>query len=97
MKGSLAKLHGLALSIDSFGESATFHINGSSTYNSLGGSLMTLVILSITLSYTVQRFMIMKAHEDTSHIDIEDPLMNNERSLPQSESNFNFAFGVLNK
>ena len=97
VRGSLAKLNGLALSLDQFGESASFQINGSTTYNSLGGSLMTLVILSITLSYAVQRFIVMKAYEDTNHLRIEDPFMNDEISLPHAASNFYFATGFLNQ
>ena len=58
---------------------------------------MTLVILSITLSYSVRRFMVMNAYEDTNHILVDDPFMNDVRSLSQAESNFNFGFGVFNQ
>ena len=81
-KNSFSKLGDLALSFDQFGESTFFHINGRETYNSFGGTLVTLMILLITISFAVQRLGVMQAYEDTNHLQIEDKNMNSVRVLP---------------
>ena len=93
---AFARLGPYVRSIDSFGQSTGLEIDGSSTFNSIGGALITLVIFAITISYSVRQFMVMLEYGDTHHLTTTEAMMNSQRLLTSTESNFNFALAFFN-
>ena len=71
-------------------------MDGSSTYNSIGGALITLVVFAITISYAVRQFIVMLEYGDTRHLTTTEAMMNGQRLLTSTESNFNFALTFFN-
>ena len=58
--GLLSKAGNLLRKFDNYGESTSFLIKGKDTENSVCGSLVSIIVLLITLSYAVRRFQVMK-------------------------------------
>ena len=65
-KSLLRKLGASIMSIDKYGESATFSIGGKSSYPSIIGTLISILILFVVVPYGFNKFIIMKDYEDTS-------------------------------
>ena len=62
------KLAQTVKAFDIFGESVAFEYDGKSTYRSYLGSLLSIGIIVITLSYAVKRFIVMQDRADTVHL-----------------------------
>ena len=54
------------MSIDKFGETPTFTVNGRDTYSSLIGMVLTLVILGVVIPFGFNKFIIMREYDDTN-------------------------------
>ena len=78
-------------SIDMFGEGVGFSIgDGKATHQSYFGSLLTLVVIVITATYTFKRYSVMSGYEDTVFQTWKKLEPATEDSpLRQEESNFN--------
>ena len=76
-KGLIGKAGDLLRSFDNYGESASFLIKGKSKENTICGSLISILILLVTLSYAVRRFNVMRNYQDTTHIKVEEHNVNN--------------------
>ena len=53
--------------IDRFGEQVQFKVNGSDTYKSVFGALISLGIFATVGAYGINKFFIMKARGDTTY------------------------------
>ena len=53
-------------SFDTFGTNISFEIKGTSTYNSVGGALLTLFIHGVVLFYAQNKFIKMSDRLDTN-------------------------------
>ena len=66
-KSRSSKLGELLKSIDKFGEGVSFEIEGRATKTSYLGSLLSITLIVITLSYAWTRFEVMRSYGDTAH------------------------------
>ena len=65
--GGVEKLGNRIKSVDIFGESVGFNIGGeTSTHKTYFGSLLTLVIIAITVTYAFKRYNVMSDYGDTT-------------------------------
>ena len=89
------KLSRTVKAFDIFGETVSFEYDGKSTYRSYLGSLLSIGIIVITISYAVNRFLVMQDRADTVHLQtpITD-LYSKESPLDYSMTEFDFAFGL---
>ena len=55
------------LKTDLFGEKAEISVDGSSTYPSFMGALISLAIIGLTLSYGSKKFAVMISYDDTNN------------------------------
>ena len=55
------------MSLDMYGESLTFTINGSNTYPSIYGALISLAIFALVLPYGAHKFKTMWNFDDTTY------------------------------
>lgn len=80
---------------DIFGEGVSFEYDGKSTHRSYLGSLLSIGIIVITISYAVRRFLVMQDRADTVHLQtpITD-LYSKESPLDYETTDFDFAFGL---
>ena len=81
---------------DNYGETASFQIKGKATSNTICGSIVSIAVLCLTLSYAYKRFQIMQSFADSAHKQVFDPYKNQLLRLSQAESGFNFAMGIIN-
>ena len=92
---SSSKLGEAIKSFDLFGEGVVFEIEGRPTKTSYLGSLISLVIIVITISYAFTRFGIMRDHSDTSYQETtSDAEYSPESPLTYEKSHFDFAIGI---
>ena len=49
---------------DNFGEKKEFNIGSSTTYNSLSGSVMTIVIATLLIAFAIDKFQTLFKRED---------------------------------
>lgn len=54
-------------SLDLFGQTVAFEINGAGTLTSCSGACISLMILIVVSSFAVNRFQTMYDFEDTTH------------------------------
>ena len=59
-------LSGLIRTVDRFGETINFQINGRPTFTSWPGTIITLIIYILTFIYAQQKFVMMLNYEDTN-------------------------------
>ena len=57
-----------AKACDIFGESVSFEYDGRSTYKSYLGSLLSIGIFVITISFAAKQFIVMMDRADTTHL-----------------------------
>ena len=83
--------------IDFLGEEIGFKIEGSNQYNSILGTVISLIVISFVLRFTIIKYTIMTNVEDTSH---QTTKINNDINISQTfgadKTNFNMAFGMFN-
>ena len=93
---NIEKLGKKAKSIDMFGEGVGFNIGGGkSTHQTYFGSILTLVVLVITGTYTFKRYTVMSGYQDTvfqTSTQLEP--FTQDSPLQQDESNFNLMIGL---
>lgn len=67
--------------IDLFGEQPSLHVDGESSYTSVCGTLISLVIFLTVLGYATQKLLIMNKFEDSNYqtIILTDELVNNPK------------------
>ena len=63
-KSSLQKFAHFFKQADQFGETKSFSINGSDSYQSYCGSLLSLVIFGILMTYAIMKGIILLKKED---------------------------------
>ena len=87
----------LAKSIDKFGASMNFTVNdGSSTFKTWSGALISLIILILISAYGFRKFTILIQHDDTTFQTINEKNAIAEDTVFTSEEiNFNLAFVLL--
>ena len=66
---------------DNFGETAGFHIEGEATKHSVCGSLVSIAILVLTMSYAYRRFNVLREYGDSTHIRVDEADANNDMIL----------------
>ena len=83
--------------LDMFGEKINFNIGGkSSTYKTVRGSFVSIVILSLILIYGTQKFITMYRREATKfQSKIEKSAIPNEKVFTADELDFSIAFGLF--
>ena len=76
----LTKLGEKMMEIDKYGESASFNIAGKSSFPSVYGTLISILVLVIVIPYAINKFVVMRNYEDTnfSSITQEDGTSLNE-------------------
>ena len=62
----LTKLGEKMMEIDKYGESASFNIAGKSSYPSVYGTLISILVLVIVIPYATNKFVVMQNYEDTN-------------------------------
>ena len=77
----LGKAGDLLGKFDHFGETAGFHIKGEATKHSLCGSILSIAILVLTISYAYRRFNVLREYGDSTHIRVDEADANNNMSL----------------
>ena len=77
-----------------FGESIAFAIDGKSTYNSVLGTVVSLAILVITMSYGFELLISMLEYQNTTHLNRIDAGENQTGGLSQAATNYNIAVGL---
>ena len=91
------KLKSKLLSIDKFGQSVSFEINGDSELKTFKGAILSLILLSLILFYANSKMIILYTRGDTNHqttVNV-DGLITKE--LSAKEIDFNFAIGFMKK
>ena len=63
---------------DMFGEAIGFEFKGSSSYRTLPGAFVSIIIIVLTLSYAIDKFSTMVMYEETRHLKIQEPEVNEE-------------------
>ena len=61
------RIGNVLMRIDLFGETASFDINGKTSYPSICGTLMSVVIFAAILAYGGKKYRVMLDYEDTMH------------------------------
>ena len=61
----LSKIGEKVLQIDKYGESASFNISGRSSYTSVYGTIISMLVFIVVIPYGVNKFVVMKNYEDT--------------------------------
>ena len=92
---SISRVTGAFKSLDMFGESINFLIDGSSTMNSFAGAFYSLFIIVITLFFAVTQIQVMNAFADTSYMSTDENLDIDERGLNYNDTHFEVAFGLV--
>ena len=94
--GPMKRVSNTLMSIDLFGETATFQIEGKSKYNSFCGTVLSFGIFVTILAYGINKFNVMMNHGDTAH---QSFINSNEisflKNFTYAETGFNFAFGLV--
>ena len=62
------------MSIDKYGERASFTVAGSKTFPSVMGTLITVIIISVVIPFGFNKFLIMRDREDTNFHTTEESL-----------------------
>ena len=63
----LTRIGETIMSIDKYGESASFNIAGKRTYPSVYGTFISILIFAVVIPYGTNKFMIMRNYEDTNY------------------------------
>ena len=80
---------------DIFGEEIKFNIKGMSSSKSYVGTLLTLIVFTVTVAYTYQRGRIMMERNDTIFLTAKTlSEVTKDEPLSQQESQFNFMIGL---
>ena len=69
-KPLLTKISDTIMSVDKYGERASFNIAGKSTYPSILGTLVSIIVLVVVIPYGLNKFLIMKEYGDTNFMSI---------------------------
>ena len=94
-KSALDQVGGVFTSIDFFGETADFSIEGKRTVKSVFGALISLVIVVVTFVYGTNKFIIMYNRENTDYQTIETEVgLEVDRIFEQTETGAFIAFGL---
>ena len=81
------------MSIDKYGEQASFTIAGSKTYPSFMGTLITILVISVVIPFGFNKFLIMRDREDTKFHTTEESLGSEEvLSYEQTHANVMLSF-----
>ena len=62
----LTRIGEIVMQIDKYGESASFNIAGKSSYPSVYGTLISILILFVVIPCGVNKFFVMRDYEDTN-------------------------------
>ena len=52
--------------IDKYGEQASFNMGGNSSFSSVHGTLISILVLAIVIPYGVNKYLVMKDRDDTN-------------------------------
>ena len=63
----LTRIGETIMSIDKYGESASFNIAGKRTYPSVYGTFISILIFAVVIPYGTNKFMVMQEREGTDH------------------------------
>ena len=74
---TVSSLVDFAKSVDYFGETVNFEIGGSSSHRSLFGAFLSLIVIAITLSYSLKQLMTMLEYGATQHLQVTEQNVNN--------------------
>lgn len=89
------KLQQSIKSVDMFGETITFEIDGHATKKSFLGSFISAAIIVITFSYAFTRFEVMRGYADTRYQQTTVALKyTKDEPLSHDESKFDLAIGI---
>ena len=85
------------MQIDKYGESASFNIAGRSSYPSVYGTIISMLILAVAFPYGVNKFVVMKNYEDTNFqsITLENEISAYEE-IGYDQTNFNVMLFFTN-
>ena len=61
----LTRIGETVMKIDKYGESASFNIAGKSSYPSVYGTIISMLVLAVVIPYGLNKFVVMKSYEDT--------------------------------
>ena len=62
----LSRIGEKVMQIDKYGESASFTIAGRSSYPSVYGTIISMLIFTVVIPYGFNKFIVMKNYEDTN-------------------------------
>ena len=81
------------MSIDKYGERPSLTVAGSETYQSILGTLITIIVLSVVIPFGFNKFLIMRDREDTYfHTIIEEQAIGVEGVLSYEQTHANVMF-----
>ena len=88
----LSKLGRKFMSIDKFAERPGFSVDGSDTYPSLKGTLLTILVIAVVIPFGFNKFLIMRDREDTYFHTITEESLRFEELLSYEETNANVMY-----
>ena len=90
------RIGNVLMRIDLFGETASFDINGRTSYPSVCGSLMSVVIFAAILAYGDKKYRVMLDYEDTMHqTTLKENNFDETKVLTYNQTHLNFAVGIF--
>ena len=82
--------------LDIFGSGVNFTFNGESSYKSVCGAILTIIVFFLTLFQFNEKFIILINNGDTNHTQrIEFGVNDVSDVIGYRETGFNFAFGIV--
>ena len=90
----MKNLSALIKSFDNFGDTIGFEINGSRTFTTWPGHLITAIIYTLICIYGHQKFTVLYEYGDTQHETLQSE-RNIDEVLSAEEVNFDFAFKLV--
>ena len=83
--------------LDAFGSGVNFTFNGESSYRSVCGAILTIVVFTLTLFQLQEKSQVLIDKDDTKHSRRVEFGANNvfNNSIGYKETGYNFAFNVV--
>ena len=94
----LTRLGQKVMELDNYGEAASFNIAGKSSYPSVYGTLISILILAVVIPYGTNKFIVMRNYEDTNFMSItleSGTSVDEEFGHDQTNLNVMFFFSTL--
>ena len=83
--------------LDAFGSGVNFTFNGDSSYRSVCGAILTIIMFTLTLFQLQEKSLVLINKDDTKHSRRVEFGGNNvvDNSIGYKETGYNFAFNVV--